>query len=261
MNPWQMAQQIRYLLRQHRWQEGAGDPVFGDSVFVYAGQTPDGEAIPPGFPFALVGLDSKTHDEDTPELLSQDFSIIVAVEVAGDPLGEYALIGGARPDAASSSGAGVAEVVEEVHRAVASLTGADGARILCSATGSSAASAMLPGRHCAFEQLRLSAWCTAESHYPTPEALNVTADEWTWTGGHCSSRFDFVRYQLGYVTGSTPAATFADVEGVVYQGAGTFTTHTPVSGRTYSVFAEYSPRGGTDRSYSAGNEVGGFLGT
>lgn len=259
MNPWQMAQQIRYLLRKQRWQGGQGELVFGDAVNVFAGSTPDQEAIPHGFPFALIGIDTRSHDPDEPSLIQQEFSILVAAEVAGDHLGELAVIGGSRPEASSSAGAGIGEVVEQAHRAIQDLTGADGSRIMASATGGSASAPMQPGRHCVFEQLTVSAACTTEQYYDPPQDFRRSGSVWSWSGSHCEARFDFVRYRIGWVSGAVPATNYLDIEGVEYTGAERTATFAAVAGRAYSVFAEYSPRGGVRRLYSPGNQTGAYL--
>ena len=261
MNPWQMAQQIKHLLQAVTWQQGASAVVFGQrGVVVYAGSPPSDNAVPPGFPCALVTIGAGTPDRDHPDILSQRFGLAVIAEVAGDPFGEFAVLGGARTDLGVSAGAGVAEVSERARAAVQALTGADGAHIIVSSVGTSAPRTFgQDGRHVAIEEFELEAWCTAQPEYSAPQEVVVSGSTWTWEGAHCSDRFDFLQYRLGFVTGSTPASSPADCDGFVYTGTAATATHAPVSGRAYSVFADYDPRStGSIANSSDGSVVGAF---
>ena len=88
MNSWQLAQQIRHELQLVSWEQGSADLVFGSrGVLVYAGALSE-EQHPPGFPFALVTVGSGSPDPDDPDLIEQQFGIIAAVQVVGDPMGQ-----------------------------------------------------------------------------------------------------------------------------------------------------------------------------
>lgn len=254
MNAWQLAQQIKHLLAAVTWPGGSAGAVFGSrGVFVYAGATPSDDELPPAFPFAAVTIDSGTPDPDEPGLIEQRFSIAVAAEAAGDPLGEHAIIGSARADLGSSAGAGVAEVSERARAALRSLTGADGAAVVVSATGVAAPAPLGRGRHVAFESLSLTALCTSDSSYAAPAEMRRVGGVLSWKGAHCAARFDFLRFHVGYVEDTeTPASTPDDFDASVYTGSATEAAATILPGRTYSVFAEYDPRGtGTAAAYSA----------
>jgi hypothetical protein len=177
-------------------------------------------------------------------------------------MGEFAVIGGARPDVGKSAGAGVAEVAERVRSVLQELTGADGAHVQLSASGTSAPRALGRGRHLAFDEFSLVAWCTSQPYYAAPLQLRRTGSAWSWQGTHCSERFDFRQFRLGYKAGSTPPATPADADGFVYTGQNTSTTHTTVLGRSYSIFADYDPRQvGAAVHSSRGNEKGAYVTT
>lgn len=250
MNPWQLAQQLKHELQQVTWP--GGDVVFGDgAVFVYAGAAPSDEELPSALPVALVTIDAGEVDADNPELVEQAFTIATVVEVAGDPLGEHAVIGGTRPDAGSSAGAGVAEVAERVRAAVQRLTGADGVTLHVTAGGTGAPATVGRGRHLAFDELRLSAWCTSQPHYAAPQELRHAGGVWSWAGTACTRRFDFARFVLGYVTGSTPATSVDDLDGIVYQGPTAMVTLPATGGRVYHAFAIYDARGNGSEAESA----------
>lgn len=260
MNPWQMAQQIKAELQAVAWVDGSAEVVFGlRSVFVFAGAPPNEEAIPPAFPVALVTIDAGAADGSHPELLEQGFTVLSVAEVTGDPLGEFAIIGGARADLGKSAGAGVAEIAERVRAAVQNLTGYDGAKVMLSATATGAPMALGRGRHLAYDELSLTALCTSQPHYAAPQELNISGNTWTWKGPHCSSRFDYLQYRLGYKTGGSPGATPGDMDGWVYEGTAETTSHAPVGGRVYSIFVDYDPRStGSATHFSSGARVGAF---
>lgn len=247
MNPGQLAQQIKHTLAQLTWPGGSGDVVFGSrSVYVYAGLPPTAAQTPPQFPFALVAIDSGTPDENDPELLLQTFSVATVVEVVGDPMGEFAVIGGSRKDIGRSAGAGIVEVGERVRSAISKLTGADGAPLVVSASGIAAPSPLGGGRHIVADEFSVQALCTSEAGYDAPQRLAVSGDDWTWAGTWCEERYDFLQYRMGWVAGSTPAASAADLDAVIYSGADAFTTAGPQTGRVYHVFADYARRGSTE---------------
>lgn len=245
MNPWQMAQQIKHKLATVTWAAGSQEVVFGSrSVFVYAGAPPNDEELSPGFPFALVTIDSGTPDDEHPDLIQQQFSIITAVEVAGDALGEHAVIGSSRANLGKSAGAGVAEVAERVRFALQQMTSYDGSHMLVNGTGTGAPSPLGRGKHLAFDQFTVTGWCTSQPYYAAPERFTIAGSTGTWTGLQCSSRFDFLRYRVGYVAGAVPAEQPSDAT-IVYTGtATTANLGSIVGGATYSVWADYAPRGG-----------------
>lgn len=258
MNPWQMARQIKDKLTTVAWPTGSAKVVFGTKrVLVFAG-SPSEDQIPPGFPFCLVGIGAGTHDEDHPELIDQRFSLMAAVNVTGDQMGEHALTGAATSDLGESVGRGLMEVAERVRSAVQDLTGTDGAKILLSASSIGPPATLGRGRHLAFDELTLSALCTSAIHYAAPQVLGRSGTTWTWEGAHCSDRFDFKDYVLRRATGSTPSSPTAGT--AVYTGTAATTTHTAVSGDTYVIFARYSARkGSAAEGNSSSTEVGASL--
>ncbi len=260
MNPWQMAQQLKAALAAVAWPDASANVVFGPrSVFVFAGAPSDDEA-PPGFPFALVTIDAGTPDADDPDLILQQFTIITAVEVAGDALGEFAVIGSAAADLGKSQGRGIAEVAERVRSAVQDLTGADGAAMVVSSTGITAPASLGRGKQLAFDEVTVTAMCTSQPHYAAPQQTKLVGSVLSWVGAHCEARFDFLRYRVGYVVSNTPAETPADCAGFAYTGTHREAAISVVAGRTYSVFADYDPREtGTPAGSSSGRAVGAFV--
>lgn len=260
MNPWQLTQQLQHNLQIVRWATGARQVVFGTSgVHVYAGTPPSDEEHPPAFPFCLVTIDSATPDEDSPDLLEQQMTVVVAVRSSGDPLGAHAVIGGPRTNTGTSAGAGIAEVSERAHAAIGDLSSYDGAASIVSATNASSPQPLGRGKHVAFQQITVTAMCTTLPFYTSPEQLQVNADTWQWDGHDCEQRYDFMGYRLGFVSGDTPVETADQLEGVVYTGTNTQAVHNPISGRTYQVFADYSPRKTGVIGYSSITQRGSFI--
>ncbi len=241
MNVQQMAQQLRHELAAVTWPLGSAEVVFGDrSVFVLAGTLPDEDTLPGDFPFAIVAPAGGAPDESSPDLLLQDFGIASVAEVGGDQFGEAAVVGFNRADYGKSANAGAAELGERARAAVEKLTGADGARIGVASTGFGAAAVLGDMTNVAIDEFTVQAWCTSRLHYAAPQHLQVSGDAWTWQGPHCSSRFDFVRYNLVEKIGILFSDDPSDGTSV-YTGTTAATTYTPIAGRTYTIFAEYHP--------------------
>ncbi len=260
MNPWQMAQQLKHELQQAVWPSGTGETVFGSqSVYCYAGAAAD-DVHPPGFPFALVTVGGGTPDPDDPDLIEQQFSVAIAAEVAGDPLGEHAIIGGSRASYGSSQGAGVLEIGERVRATVQKLTAYDGAAVVVSGSGTGAPATLgQQGKQIALEEFTVTALCTSAPRYTAPQELRVSNGTWTWEGAWTSSRFDFIEYHLGYVSGTDPVASYSDLDATVYQGADLSVYEPAVSGRTYHVFAVYNGHGGATGAAYSDPELGSYL--
>ena len=260
MNAGQLAQQLKHELATITWP--GGSVVFGPrSVFVYAGAVPSDEEMPPAFPFAAVSIGSSTSDDAQPDLITQTFSVGICVEVAGDPLGEFAVIGSSRANLGKSAGAGVTEVTERVRAAINRLTIFDGASIVVSGTGTTAVSSPIRGRHVAAEELTVQALCSAAPHYSAPQQVRRSGNIVSWVGAHCSNRFDFQRYRFGYVTGSTPATTPAGLTSVIYTGPALEAATAIAPNRVYQVFADYDPRGTGTTAASSEPVVGSYFRT
>ena len=260
MNAGQLAQQLKHELATITWP--GGSVVLGPrSVFVYAGAVPSDEEMPPAFPFAAVSIGSSTSDDAQPDLITQTFSVGICVEVAGDPLGEFAVIGSSRANLGKSAGAGVTEVSERARAAINRLTIFDGASIVVSGTGTTAVSSPIRGRHVAAEELSVQALCSAAPYYAAPQQTRRSGNIVSWIGPHCSNRFDFLRYRFGYVTGTVPATSPAGLTSVIYTGTAREAAATIVPGRIYQVFADYDPRGTGSPAASSEPLVGSYITT
>lgn len=257
MNPWQLAQQIKHKLATVTWPTGSQEVVFGPrSVFIYSGQPPGDDELAPGFPFALIQIDQGTPDQDDPDHLQQQFIVTVACEVAGDPMGEHAIIGSSRKDLGKSVGAGSAEVSERVRAALQTITGADGASLIVSGTGITGPTIPADGRHITFETYTVTAYCTSQLYWAPPTNLrrNAGDTQWIWTGSQCSNRFDFLQYRIGRVLGATPVSNPSQAT-IVYTGTTASATIAASSGYTYMVWADYDPRKIGSAAYSSSGSI------
>lgn len=259
MNATQLAQQIKHKLQTVTWPSG-GSLVFGaNAVRIYSGE-PTEETIPAQRPFALVGIGAAQADPDDPDLLDQTFTVIVVAEVGGDPVGEHAIVGGSVADMSKSAGKGVAEIAERARYAIQSLTGADGARILISATTSGGTQSLGNGKHVSMLELSVSALCTAQPHYTAPQRIRYTAGGtlWEWAGQQCSQRFDFMRYRLVKKAGAAPSSSPTDGT-VVYTGTAASAVVASEADYTFTVFADYDSRGRGTVEGSSDPERGSYL--
>lgn len=262
MNSWQMAQQIKAELQAITWPGGGQEVVFGQNgVIVHAGTLSEDEH-PRAFPFALVSIGAGAPDPDAPDLIEQQFDIVTAVRVRGDHMGEHAVIGGARPDIGSSSGAGSSEVAERVRAALQGLTRYDGAAMIVSGTGVAQTQVMQDKAHVAYEGYTVTAQCTSQPFHTAPQVLKRVANTFTWDATAAQQRFDFLHFVLGYVVGDTPAdspldAGWTTIATTTYGMANA----TVAGGRTYQVFAAYDPRGTAAAAYYSAAERGSYVAT
>lgn len=253
-----MAQQIKHKLQTVAWLTGSAKVVFGTQqgqVAVFTG-TPTQEQTPQAFPFCMVGIDGGDPDEDHNEFMEQRFSLLFGADVAGDPLGEFALIGGSTGNLGTSAGRGVVELAARVRAAVEDLTGADGARMLLG-TIRTGVPTILDGKHCALSEITLTATCTSQLHYDAPQEIAHDGSDWTWVGTHCSNRFDFLQYRLYSVSGTAPS-TAPGIDTLLYTGTAATFTGAATNGLTYTVFADYNGRGAATVEDSSEPEVGAY---
>lgn len=263
MNSWQMAQQIKRELQVVTWAGGNQEVVFGQGgVFVHAGPLSE-DQHPRAFPFALVTIDAGAADEDAPDLIEQQFTVVTAVRGRGSSMGEHAVIGGSRANIGSSSGAGSSEVGERVRSALQNMTRYDGGAMLVSGTGVTAQQQVQGKNHVAYETFTLAAMCTSQEHYTAPQAIKRVNNTLTWDPVSAQQRFDFLEFVFGYTTESTPAASpsasgWTTVSTTTYGMA----SDDPVAGgRIYQVFAGYDPRGTGTSSYYSAPERGSYVAT
>ena len=150
--------------------------------------------------------------------------------------------------------------MERVYEAVGGVTGANGAGVSISTNGVSAVQTLTASnRHIAFEELTLTCAVPQGEVYAAPQHVRQVSGNIEWAGNHCKSRFDFQDFEIGYVSGSTPASAPGGVGwSQVATTTSLSTSHTMASGRAYSVFARYKPRGGNTATHFNAAELGSY---
>lgn len=267
MNPLQLAQQLKHELALVTWPEAGGAVVFGErQVFVTSGY-PDERHIPQGTPWAMVTLDTSDFDDEDPGSLEQSLTVLYAASVKGGTVGEFAVTGGPQTVLGKSANRGIGELAHRVRAAVGNLKAINGSKIIVSADASGAPQNVGRAKDLVLGELNLLALCTSVPHYSEPQEFAFNGGTWSWAGGsaavrgHCSGRFDFVQYRIGYVTGTTPVQSPDDCEAIVYTGPDPTSVAPQLSGKAYSVFADYNARqsAGVIEGSSDGRRVGAYL--
>ena len=242
MNGGQLAQQIKFELEKVVWNVPSGTTVFGgDGVRVTSGE-PTQEQLPSAFPFAIVVLGDGSPDEWDDDLIEQTVTVMCVVAVAGDPMGEHAVIGGSTGDLTKSHARGSHEVAERARSAVRGLTVMTGAQITVTGVASSSPK-NLNGLQCVVEEFTVSAICTSDMHYAAPQEIKLAGSNWTWAGAtHCRGRFDFVEYDLVYKAGASPPSSPADGTSAGKVSGTEAISVSALASKTYCIFAVYNAR-------------------
>ena len=242
MNPFQISKQLRYLLQSARWPDTPFKPVFASySIKVTAGISDADTLGQVGFPYCFIEPGEARADERNPYLIDQTFMLAVGVRVAGDSIGQTALIGGQRTaDGSGGSAArGILEIEEEVLKAVARLSSESGINIRCTYRSGLIPAVMQNIGYVVERRYRLEATATVERYYHPPRNLALDVNDLTWTLP--PDRFDRFRVVLVRADGTTtPPADQTD--GTVVPLAGdlaTSVTDAAPAPKAYSVFMAY----------------------
>lgn len=246
MNQWQIAQQIKYLLEQRKWDDNVSNTVVFGKVVVSSMSMEDLIRNAPIVPFAAIRMGPQTHDNDFPELvLDGGIDVEIAVRVANDPFGQSDLIGGVRLDLTKSQGRGIGEVIAEVHGAIKRNDNETGISLF--SRNASDTNTLVIGRHNYFSKtVEVSSKGGVSRFFHPARELANSSGTLSWILP--PDRFDRKRVVLRYASGSTPpssptagsSATLAAdlstsyVHGTDGQGSGTF---------SYALFGAYDYTG------------------
>lgn len=247
MNAWQVAKQIRYLLRNATWPDSPNDKVFGQ---VLIGEGVSEKAVSQiRFPFALIVPMDATADDEEPRLERQNYEVQIVARVANDPLGESTLIGGARSSAGSSGGRGVMELEEILLETIVTLDRSNGVRIR-SDYKTAAESRFVEGMgYVGTRSYMFSALVTSSRSYESPSNLTAASlgsgdVSLSWTLP--AARYDEIGLVLRRATGTTPPASPTDGTDVPVAADATSVTDTGAAGSvSYSLWRVYNEHGGT----------------
>lgn len=244
----------RAKMRAATWPQGAGEVVLGNRVFACADGIEE-EQIPLP-PFALIHPGEYTTDPKRSSLINAQMSVVVVIDVQGDPLGENAVLGGPRSGdvLGSSKGRGILELSQALLAPVREVTGADGLPLIVNLGSGTRARPIGDNRHLVAQQHVIRCFCTT-----LPEWLPVPWFTATKNGNDVDLAWKLPPDAAGllqgvrirFAAGSTPPADVT--EGAeAYSGTGTSHTHTPGAFPvSYSIFAAYSETGATaDHAHS-----------
>jgi len=243
MNGAQLAQQLKFELETVVWNVPGGTVVFGDDAVRVVQGEPSEDQLPGVYPCALVVIGSGNGDPWDSNIINQSVTVICVAAVAGDPMGENAVIGGSTDDLTKSYGRGSSEITERARYAVRNLTGADGCSLLVGSVDVGTPK-NIKGLQCVSEEFEVQAVCTSDAHYTAPVEFAYAGSTWTWIGADmCRGRFDFVEYDLVWKTGATAPTDPADgTSAGTVSGAETITGVAALAGKTYCIFAVYNSR-------------------
>ena len=247
MNGWQVAKQLRHLLRAATWGDSPSDKVFGT---VLVSQGPSDRAVGQlRFPFALVVPLDATADDDEPTLEFQRFEVRLVARVATDALGEAVLIGGSRSSQGASGGRGILELEEVLMDTLADLNRTNGIRLRN--TYKSAVEAQVDENlgYVGLRAYRLEAHLTVDRSYEGCSRFTAAdlgagnvAIRWTLP----PDRYDTLGLVLRRASGITAPTTPTSGTDITVGDDATSVTDTGAPGTvSYALWRSYNETGGT----------------
>jgi len=248
-----MAKQIRFRAQRAAWPDTPGGLILGTSVYVTAGLRDDDDK-PLRMPFGLINLGTQTPDPEDPDLLTQEFILVIACEVLGDPLGEHSMIGGPSSAGATnrlgqSQGRGLLDLETALLTSLGKLTGADGTPVIVSHGSSPAPERLDKNVHVVHRQYILTALCTRADEYLAPTDLTIdvtTPGQATLAWVLPPSAYGLRKIILRRASGSTAPSSSTAGTGVTL--ASDLATSVTVSGlsagaHSFALFAAFSESG------------------
>ena len=228
MNTWQVIRQIKYLLLQRKW-EGTGSDVFQNNSVVIS-VAPDDQAlsvlVTPTAVLRPLGAQSDPMHDEEPDLIMQSIGVRLSVTVPGDPLGQFALIGGGRQGQGDSRGRGLLEVEEELYGAIESLNTINGVVIYSRAKSEAEAELDDDNRYSCIRTYLFDALTTASRFYHpvlgfiATDNVASTFCDLDWTSA--PMRFDSRGVRILRKSGSSPATNPTDLSATIVADGSAF---------------------------------------
>lgn len=240
MNIAQQVKQVRKLIREVRWPGGEQELVVGPNVYITEG-APSEQDVPSAGHFVFVTAGAVEAHQKEPGVLTADIVVTICASVAGDPLGQAAIVGGVRTDSGRTAGRGVLEVESPIVTRLQQLCGANGTPVILS-LASGTPTTQLGNKTVAQRTWIARVLCTVEPEFDPPRNLVASAG----ASGHAvltwknpPDRFDFRRVLLVRKSGSTPPTSLTDGS-VVYTGElETYDDACGVGTFSWTIFAAY----------------------
>jgi len=250
--------QIRYKLRSRVWSITSGTTVFGS---VHVTHKPSKAAVERfRTPLVLIRPGDDRADPELAGKLTLEAELDLVVAVAGDQMGENALLSANVADRTRSEGRGILEVERELKGVIKELGDVDGIRIISRRTAARRGAEVSGLGYVVLRSYNLSIDCTDEPYYHPPMRLVATAQ-----GGGVArlvwadppDRFDKRPITIRRAAGATaPAsATAGSAVATVALGVQTYDDNPGAGQFSYALFAGYTDSGAAaDESFSAQEE-------
>lgn len=247
MNGFQLARQIRFLLRERKWE---GDPV-AEQVFKSNSvriSPADVEsflaAANPGSPMCKINIGRRQSDQQRKGFVAQEIVITLGVQIEGDEVGENAVIGANRvAGKVSSKGRGISEIESEMFAVLEDVNAMNGIQIQGYSTSGIETARLETTSAFAYCEYTFLFYCTTQLTYLAPTSLVATGN----TGGTISLTWEPVPLGwssiagsggqiIRYAVGSTAPATYdAGTSGPTVTGVDDSATIVGLGSGTYSV--------------------------
>lgn len=264
MNPWQMARQAQFALRERDWEDdSANENVFSaDSVRITPMPVEDLLAVgTPTSPMCKINLGRQTSDVQAKGFVAQELLVTLAVAVEGDEMYENAMIGANRSaGTASSKGRGLAEVEAEMMATLQDVTAMAGFQVQGYSVSGIEVVPVSSTVAWVWREYTFLFYCTSQLSWLGPTSLTATGHTggtaglaWTPAPTSWSSIAASGGQIIRYAAGSTPPATVSDgIAGPAVTGTDSSATISGLSSGAYavSVFTAYKESGassGADR--------------
>lgn len=256
MSPWQVVQQLAWLIANRHWPETSGERVVANAIPT-VGIAEEVLGTVRSGPLCLLKPGGRTADPENPRLLTMEVLLTLAVKVGGDKTGKAALVGGARSaeTVASSEGRGLLEIEEEILEPIAAAAGASGVNVQVAWAGSPAVG-RIGEQAVAVCEYGMRVLCTRHREYAAPRALAYATGVLTWTLP--ADRFDRSAVFLRKAAGGTPPASITDGTDVTLSGPLATTVSGQSAGTSYALFMGYDEGRGSALRYSSA-QVGSTL--
>ena len=259
MNIWQACRQVQFLLRARLW-DGTGSVVF-HSTSVVVTDVPEANALLTMIqPSVLISPAEGSPDAEEPRFGQESIELKLTQVVAGDHVGENAIMGSVRATT-GSVGRGVLEVAEQIFEALDSMSSDLGLAVSIRPS-SIARTTLVEEKMWAFRQYTLELWLTSFRTYflPTDFVGAVSAPNVNMTWTLPPARFDRFRMILRRVAGGNPTTDPTAGTGIALSGdLATSISDTPGSGTfSYSLFTSYdetNPTPSADQRFSAADTI------
>ncbi len=254
MNARQIFGQVRKRLRDRLWP-GSANTVFGS---VHVSQNPSAEdaLIDMKLPMCFLSHNDEVPDPELVGYSRMDAQARLVVAVAGDIIGEAAVMGANRASQVLSEGAGILEVEAQLKDVIKELLNKDGIRIALRRGTADRGTFVEDIGYAIVRTYRMLVDVTNDAYYHPPQrfhAADAMGGDATLTWADPPTRFDSRGLIIRRAAGATAPATSTAGTAVATPALGvlTFTDSPGVGQFSYAIFMAYTNSGqASDESFS-----------